>query len=468
MQNVPPTASNAPPPIGGPPAPGSPAAAAGPSDTAGDFLALLTAEAGMGTLLPLRPNLSPGPDAGPQTAAKGRTAGDAAPASDAPAVPAADPATLGLLADLAALFLPQAVTTTQPALPPAPPAASGASGTVAEPSAQVSPSAIAPASDIAGPVAAPGGTIVSAGGEAVPPSASLLSGDVIAQPLPEGVAPSLALEPLLSALAEAGGAKATPTPGGPAGARAPSLPEARRAARPAPAGPAAPATPSSAPSNERTAPAGIAPIPAETAMPISAAAPSGGEHGAGGEEDRKDKEKPAVPAAGFALPAGATISAADIRSVPAMAAPGPSAAVGNPVQQVAPVVIALAHAPQHGGRVTVTLQPEQLGRVEIHLHQQPDAGASVHLIAERPETLALLQRDAGQLDRALGQAGITVPQGGLSFALAGGDGGGSRSGGQRPGGRGRTGGDWLEGEGALGSLDAAPRRLVFSLLDIAV
>jgi len=203
-------------------------------------------------------------------------------------------------------------------------------------------------------------------------------------------------------------------------------------------------------------------------MPVSAAAPSGGEHGAGGEEDRQDKEKPAEPTAGFALPAGTPMPSADIRPVPEMAPPGPSAAAGNPVQQVAPVVIALAHAPQHGGRITVTLQPEQLGRVEIHLRQQPDAGASVHLVAERPETLALLQRDASQLDRALGQAGITVPQGGLSFALAGGDGGGGRSGGQRPGGRGRTGGDWLEGEGALGSLDAAPRRLVLSLLDIAV
>jgi flagellar hook-length control protein FliK len=468
MQNVPPTASDAPPPVGGPPAPGSPAAAAGPGDTAGDFLALLTAEVGMGTVLPLRPNLSPEPDAGPQTAAKGPTKGDMAPMSDAPAVPVADPATLGLLADLAALFLPQAVTTTQPAPPHVPPAASGASGTVAEASAQVSPSVIVPASDIAVPVAALGGTIASAGGEAVPPSASLLSGDVIAQPLPEGVAPSLALEPLLSALAEAGGAKAAPVPEGPAGARDHAAPELRRAARLAPTSSAAPATPSYAPSSERNAPAGIAPIQAETKTPVSAAAPSAGGHGAGGEEDRQDKEKPAAPKPGFALPAGATISAADIRPVPALPPPGSSAAAGNPVQQVAPVVIALAHAPQQGGRVTVTLQPEQLGRVEIHLHQQPDAGASVHLIAERPETLALLQRDAGQLDRALGQAGITVPQGGLSFALAGGDGGGGRSGGQRPGGRGRTGGDWLEGEGALGSLDAAPRRLVLSLLDIAV
>ena len=68
----------------------------------------------------------------------------------------------------------------------------------------------------------------------------------------------------------------------------------------------------------------------------------------------------------------------------------------------------------------MALEPEQLGRVEIRI--QRDAGgdtAAIQVLAERPETLALLQRDARELDRALGQAGVMVAEGGMRFDLCG-------------------------------------------------
>ncbi|MEV8755850.1 flagellar hook-length control protein FliK, partial [Klebsiella variicola] len=51
-----------------------------------------------------------------------------------------------------------------------------------------------------------------------------------------------------------------------------------------------------------------------------------------------------------------------------------------------------------------------------------------HLVVDRPETLALLQRDAGQLQQALTQAGLDPSSGGLNLSLRS-DGGAAGGGG---------------------------------------
>ncbi|TDG02593.1 flagellar hook-length control protein FliK, partial [Paracraurococcus ruber] len=92
------------------------------------------------------------------------------------------------------------------------------------------------------------------------------------------------------------------------------------------------------------------------------------------------------------------------------------------MRQLAPIAIALALGPGRTPRLTVALEPEALGRVEIRIEREAGGETSaVRVLAERPETLALLQRDARELDRALGQAGVAVAEGGLRFDLAGGD-----------------------------------------------
>ncbi|MFZ4411145.1 MAG: flagellar hook-length control protein FliK, partial [Paracraurococcus sp.] len=154
-------------------------------------------------------------------------------------------------------------------------------------------------------------------------------------------------------------------------------------------------------------------------------------------------------------------------------APAGTAAAERPappaVQQLAPVAIALALGPGHAPRLSVTLAPEHLGRVEIRIERDA-AGetASIQVLAERPETLALLQRDARELDRALGQAGVTVAEGGMRFDLSGNDAGPTGQGaGEDPGTR-RHGFGRQRAAAPQTAPAAARHGLVLSLLDIAV
>ncbi len=141
-----------------------------------------------------------------------------------------------------------------------------------------------------------------------------------------------------------------------------------------------------------------------------------------------------------------------------------------PAQQVAPAAIALAIGGGPDGRIALSLDPVELGRVEVVLER---VGESTHVqvAAERPETLALLARDSASLDRALGGAGIGAEGGrSLSFSLLGGDagggnaamGGGAQDGNRQSGGRGR-------GTPASALMEPDPRRqALLGLLDIAI
>jgi len=128
------------------------------------------------------------------------------------------------------------------------------------------------------------------------------------------------------------------------------------------------------------------------------------------------------------------------------------------------VAVALA-----GGvaRLSVTLEPAELGRVEISLERRGET-AELRILAERPETLALLQREQRELDRALNQAGLAPEARALSFALAG-----SGSGGSGPRREGRGGGERpaplaAQGAGRAEAAAAPPPRRLLSLLDLAV
>ncbi|MQX38085.1 flagellar hook-length control protein FliK [Roseospira navarrensis] len=75
-------------------------------------------------------------------------------------------------------------------------------------------------------------------------------------------------------------------------------------------------------------------------------------------------------------------------------------------------------------RVTVQLNPENLGRVDVKLEFGKDGRVSAQVMVEKPETLDMLQRDARGLERALQDAGLKTESGGVQFSLRG-DGGGS-------------------------------------------
>ena len=137
-----------------------------------------------------------------------------------------------------------------------------------------------------------------------------------------------------------------------------------------------------------------------------------------------------------------------------------------PARQLAPVVVSLALG-RGDEALTIALDPGELGRVEVSIGQGKDAG-QLRIVAERPETLALLQRDQRELDRALNQAGLGDMARSLSFSLASDQGRQQHYGAQEKGQRRASmiiGGP--EGEGAMPLLPA-PLRHATSLIDIAV
>ena len=202
----------------------------------------------------------------------------------------------------------------------------------------------------------------------------------------------------------------------------------------------------------------------------------------------------AVAAPQAAAPAGGALFAPPVPApaLPGLAPAAPEASSAPrlmprvaPAEQVAPIAIALALGGGAEGRITVSLDPVELGRVEVTVERVGEA-ARVQVAAERPETLALLARDGASLDRALGGAGIGGDGGrSISFSLLGTDAGGQGAGlggsgtgpGGQEGGRGNRQGNghgngqagpWRGAAGDLPETSITQRRALLGLLDIAI
>jgi flagellar hook-length control protein FliK len=92
-----------------------------------------------------------------------------------------------------------------------------------------------------------------------------------------------------------------------------------------------------------------------------------------------------------------------------------------PAQQIAPVLVTLAAgATGQSESLILTLEPQELGRIEVEVTREGERRVAIAVIAERPETLHLLMRDAAVLDRALAQAGVGAEGRSLAFDLGGG------------------------------------------------
>lgn len=63
------------------------------------------------------------------------------------------------------------------------------------------------------------------------------------------------------------------------------------------------------------------------------------------------------------------------------------------------------------------LHPIDLGQLEVRLKFSKDGTMKAHLVAEKPETLALLQKDSAQLHKMLEQSGLQLDGNALSFDL---------------------------------------------------
>jgi flagellar hook-length control protein FliK len=71
-------------------------------------------------------------------------------------------------------------------------------------------------------------------------------------------------------------------------------------------------------------------------------------------------------------------------------------------------------------KIKIQLNPSELGKVEIRLEIGSDGAIRGTVIADKPETMELLQRDAKQLERALQDAGLKTGGDSLDFQMRGG------------------------------------------------
>jgi flagellar hook-length control protein FliK len=83
--------------------------------------------------------------------------------------------------------------------------------------------------------------------------------------------------------------------------------------------------------------------------------------------------------------------------------------------------------PGKNDQMVINLKPVELGSVEVKLDFGADGRVQASIMAERPETLEMLQKDHRALERALNDAGLQTDPGSLSFNLKGqGQGGNQR------------------------------------------
>ncbi len=67
--------------------------------------------------------------------------------------------------------------------------------------------------------------------------------------------------------------------------------------------------------------------------------------------------------------------------------------------------------------MTLQLEPADLGKLNVKLSFTKDGAVKAHMTVDKPETLALLQKDSSHLQRALQQSGLTTDENSLSFDL---------------------------------------------------
>ncbi|WP_439394646.1 flagellar hook-length control protein FliK [Bradyrhizobium sp. PMVTL-01] len=82
------------------------------------------------------------------------------------------------------------------------------------------------------------------------------------------------------------------------------------------------------------------------------------------------------------------------------------------------VPIEIAAAARTGKtRFDISLDPVDLGRIDVRINVDRNGQVTSHLTVDKPETLQMLRQDAPQLQRALDDAGFKTGSNGLSFSL---------------------------------------------------
>jgi hypothetical protein len=81
-------------------------------------------------------------------------------------------------------------------------------------------------------------------------------------------------------------------------------------------------------------------------------------------------------------------------------------------------MISLFQAPDGAQRMTLRLQPDDLGHVEIRIETPSNGPTRVEITVEKQDTLNLMLHDQAQLQRALDQAGLPADGRSVTFHIA--------------------------------------------------
>ncbi len=68
-------------------------------------------------------------------------------------------------------------------------------------------------------------------------------------------------------------------------------------------------------------------------------------------------------------------------------------------------------------KVEIQLKPEDLGHIEVKMQIGKDGKLQAHIVASRPETAEMLQKDIASLQKAFNDAGFQTDEGSLSFSF---------------------------------------------------
>jgi flagellar hook-length control protein FliK len=135
-------------------------------------------------------------------------------------------------------------------------------------------------------------------------------------------------------------------------------------------------------------------------------------------------ELPSVRGGGEGLSFATQLARADSVArgeAPGASGPATSAGPQGPVVErvpVASVPVEIGLRSLAGVRsFEIRLAPQDLGRIDVQLDFHDEGRVDARLVVDRPETLAYLQRDAGQLHRALEQAGFRPSDTGVALSL---------------------------------------------------
>jgi hypothetical protein len=143
--------------------------------------------------------------------------------------------------------------------------------------------------------------------------------------------------------------------------------------------------------------------------------------------------------------AGLTISGTAVMT--SLVSNAAQAITPHPATQIIATTIIKGSADGQSKDITVKLDPPELGKVEIKMTIDKDAGLKAHILVQKPETYLMLQRDSHVLQRALSDAGLDVGGNALNFQMAQDNG----SSGQNSGGGGNGGGSGYAGGGDSGA-----------------